>query len=224
MKKVAIHPCCWLPLLAGMLSFAAQSFVSVTYIYGYNKSIAIATVTNANQDQVAFTSFESADKGFWTFSGNASGGVSDPGRTGIYYYVLSNGNIDRTGLQAGRYILSYWSQGGNASLSGTNYTSVSQVMQTTINGWTCYRHIISFSANGSSLTLSGSARIDELRLYPFDAVMTTCTYDPLVGKTSETDVNNMTLYYEYDDFSRLKCIKDQSGNIRQSYVYHYKNQ
>ena len=213
-----------LPLLFLLLSFVESPFISMTYIYGYSNTIVVGTVTNGNQDQVAFSSFESVDKGFWTYTGANSGGATDPGRTGQYYYTLSNGNISRTGLQAGRYTLSYWAQGGSASVSGTNFTSLGLSTQLVINGWTCYVQTINLSANGSSITLSGSGKIDELRLHPFDAVMTTATYDPMVGKTSETDANNSTLYYEYDDFNRLKCIKDQSGNIRQSFVYHYQNQ
>ncbi|MNL85260.1 hypothetical protein D3C87_2135140 [compost metagenome] len=50
----------------------------------------------------------------------------------------------------------------------------------------------------------------------------TYTYSPLVGMNSETDVKGMTTYYEYDAFQRLKCIKDQAGNIIKSFDYHYK--
>ncbi|MES2732885.1 MAG: RHS repeat domain-containing protein, partial [Bacteroidota bacterium] len=66
--------------------------------------------------------------------------------------------------------------------------------------------------------------IDEVRIYPVDAQMTTYTYDPLVGVTSSTDAANVTTYYEYDAFLRLKSIRDQDGNIVKNYVYHYKDQ
>lgn len=52
--------------------------------------------------------------------------------------------------------------------------------------------------------------------------MTIYTYIPLVGMTSMTDPNGMTTYYEYDEFQRLKCTKDQSGNIIKYFDYHYK--
>jgi hypothetical protein len=68
---------------------------------------------------------------------------------------------------------------------------------------------------------SGSIQIDEVRLYPADARMTTYTYDPLVGVTSITDERNVTTYYEYDDFNRLKYIKDFEGNILKRYEYNY---
>ena len=57
-----------------------------------------------------------------------------------------------------------------------------------------------------------------------NAQVTTYTYKPLVGITSETDPNGITTYYNYDNFNRLKTVKDYEGNIVSQYDYHYKNQ
>ncbi len=50
------------------------------------------------------------------------------------------------------------------------------------------------------------------------------TYQPLVGMTSQTDAKDMTTFFEYDSFQRLKFIKDQNGNIKKSYCYNYAGQ
>lgn len=52
--------------------------------------------------------------------------------------------------------------------------------------------------------------------------ITAYTYKPLVGMTSITDAKGMTIYYEYDDYGRLKLEKDRYGNIIKNYSYHYK--
>ena len=55
-----------------------------------------------------------------------------------------------------------------------------------------------------------------------DAMVTTYTYDPLVGITSMTDPKGYTVYYEYDDFNRLQRVKDQDGYIMSENKYYYR--
>lgn len=57
-----------------------------------------------------------------------------------------------------------------------------------------------------------------------NAMVTTYTYDPLIGVTSITDPKGYTVYYEYDEMHRLKYIKDADGNLVSKNTYHYKNQ
>jgi hypothetical protein len=54
------------------------------------------------------------------------------------------------------------------------------------------------------------------------AMVTTYTYDPLIGVTSITDPKDYTVYYEYDDFNRLKQVKDADGKILSENEYNYK--
>lgn len=212
-----------LVLTAGRPPYAPLP-IPISYVYGYGNRLLIAEVTNARQDRIAYTSFESPDPGHWTYAGVPAGSPTDPGRTGTRYYPLTTGNdLQRTGLPSGRYVLSYWAN-GEVTASGVHYALDRQSSGAAINGWTHHEKIISLSANNGSIRLSGSGKVDEVRLHPFDARMVTYTYDPLVGKTSETDANNATLYYDYDEFNRLKRVRDQKGNIIQHYVYHYKGQ
>lgn len=52
-----------------------------------------------------------------------------------------------------------------------------------------------------------------------NAMITTYTYDPLIGKTSETNVNGLTTYFTYDEFNRLKSKRDHNYNLIADYVY-----
>jgi len=54
-----------------------------------------------------------------------------------------------------------------------------------------------------------------------NAFITSYTYKPLVGMTSETDPSGRTIFYEYDDFSRLIRVKDDAGKILKEYRYNY---
>ncbi len=57
-----------------------------------------------------------------------------------------------------------------------------------------------------------------------EAMVTTYTYDPLIGVTSITDPRGYTMYYEYDAFNRLKEVKDADGHLITDYEYDYKQE
>jgi len=68
------------------------------------------------------------------------------------------------------------------------------------------------------------SKLNKIRTSLTDSQVTTYTYEPLVGVTSITDPRDYTIYYEYDDFNRLKFVKDAEGNIVSKNEYQYKDQ
>ena len=68
------------------------------------------------------------------------------------------------------------------------------------------------------------SKINALRQTMSGAMVKTFTYTPLIGLISKTDENNITTYFEYDGFQRLKNVKDQDGKIIKNYNYHYQGQ
>lgn len=66
-----------------------------------------------------------------------------------------------------------------------------------------------------------NALFDDIRFYPSDGSMTTYTYKPLVGITSESDPKNIMKTYEYDAQGRLRLIRDHDGNILKKFEYNY---
>lgn len=187
-----------------------------SYLYGYGDNFVICQVKNAEIRNVAYSSFEAEDLGRWKINGSpVFSGAAKTGATGLT--INNNCSLLRDSLNDKEtYTVSYWSMDGACDISGSSFKQGN-----TINNWTYFEHTIS---GLSAITITGaSKRIDELRLHPIAAQMTTYTYSPLVGITSITDARGETAYYEYDSFQRLKNVKDSKGHIISQTDYHYKN-
>jgi hypothetical protein len=53
------------------------------------------------------------------------------------------------------------------------------------------------------------------------ALITTYTYLPLVGISSQTDERGLTTYFSYDSYNRLAIVRDHQNNILKQYDYYY---
>ncbi len=192
----------------------------VSIIWDYVNKYPIAQAKNAVITDIAATSFEADGFGNWTpYTGTITNVTTAPyPPTGNKYYNLTtSATLSKSGLVSGNvYIVSYWSENGVYSISGGTGSSITGK---TINGWIYYEHKI--TASSTTLTISGTGAIDEVRLYPSTALMTTYTYAPLFGMATTCDADNKVTYYYYDGFGRLKWIKDQDGNIIKTFQYHY---
>jgi YD repeat-containing protein len=200
-----------------LLQLLNKGVAPVSFIWANERKSVSAQVNNAIQSDIAYSSFENnKDKGNWIYDETHISN-SMPAYTGVKSYDLSSSTIIKSGLITSKtYIVSYWSR--NGSCSGLGSTSKQGI---TVNGWTYFEHQITGQA---TLAITGNSLIDDLRLYPKEAQMTTYTYAPLIGMTSSTDAKGQTTYYEYDSFQRLLNIKDQNGKVLKHYEYHYKDQ
>ncbi len=116
--------------------------------------------------------------------------------TGNMYY---NGNytVNYTPPNGRSYLIQYWNL-----VSGT---------------W--HFNELSYSAG---MVLTGP--VDDIRVFPVDALMTSYTYNPLIGKTSETDPSGKSVNYLYDGLNRQNLVKDNDGNILTKNCYTYQGQ
>lgn len=194
-----------------------------SFIWGYDDRYMIAQVQNASAGDIAYAGFESDEKGNWNYAGTPS---ILSAYTGQRCYNLSVSNpISKSGLSSAKiYMLSLMVK-GNPVLSLSGGTLVSTTSMIVGEGWTLKRYIIkSATAISLSSTTAGGALIDDVRLHPVGAVMSTYTYRPLIGLTSMTDARGITEFYEYDGLGRLSMVKDYQGNITKSYCYNYSGQ
>jgi len=190
-----------------------------TYLWDYQNNYPIAEAINADSASIAYTSFEADGSGNWIVPSTLRDNTY--AFTGKQSYNLSNGaiSIAQNGLDPTIwYTLSYWSKNGMYQCPDASSVKTGG----TINGWTYYEARVFVSSSGTT-SISGSGLIDEVRLYPEKAQMTTYTYTPLVGMTSSCDASNKVTYYEYDGFGRLKLIRDINGNILKTFKYQYQS-
>jgi hypothetical protein len=196
--------------------------IVTSYIWDYNYSHPTAQVINADHSMIAYTSFETDQKGQWGVIPNIAINRLGGGITGNFSYILTGGNnITHSSLAVSRqYIVSYWSKNGAITVS-SNTGTATVVTGAVHNGWAYYEHKLPL--NSTSVTISASyANIDELRIFPKDAQMTTMTYNrhngSLMNQCSHT---NSIASFEYDGYSRLINVKDIDGNIIKNYQYNY---
>ncbi len=141
----------------------------------------------------------------------------------VYYNYDELGNpleISQTNNKHLVYIWGYNKQYPIAKIENATYTDVSsfvnniQALSNTDNDRTLH-----YLGNEGALRQA----LNNLRNEPSlsEALITTFTYDPLVGVTSITNPQGITIYYEYDEHNRLKQLKDQDGNILSKNEYNY---
>jgi len=224
-----------------ILQYHRDNDVKNSFIWGYNHSYPIAKVQNANYYEIAFTSYEQdAD-----FSDVKQQRCKTDSHTGNYCIKITAGSFNVThnfvkSALHGKYKYSAWIKtsgtGGNLIIKDLDDGNpwIVRTIPNTNNQWKYFEvvadlDIVDFNnctTVRAEFLNSGSSTIylDDERFMPVDAQMTTYTYDPRVGITSETDDNFQAKFYKYDDFDRLIMILDQNKNVLKSFTYHYQNQ
>jgi hypothetical protein len=225
----------------GLPSDMSSDIGKACSIYDYQNKLLTAQIFNAASNEVAYTSFEAENHGGWNYDDqNAVMDVAPAGRR--YYSLKPNSCLPylNTFVSGKKYTLSFWSTGGALSFTKTSgtppnetYTRIGTLLKSytnSVTGWTYCEYEISGSDNltidnGCLLVAPGTTYptvlIDELKIFPATATISTSTFDPLIGKTSESDVNGRIIYYEYDDLGRLQFVRDENRNIIKMYEYNY---
>jgi hypothetical protein len=170
----------------------------VSYLWGYSALAGSQSPVAGDVHPIAEIKNASTNLVFHTSFEDPSG-TPMTSVTGLKAY---SGSFTIPGSYTGTYKLSYWKKTGTGPWQLTEQTLT----------------------NPSAVNIPASgAFIDEVRLYPANAQMTTYTYNGK-GVSTMTDVNNMVSYFEYDLMGRLKVVKDKDGNILKTYAYHVKDE
>jgi hypothetical protein len=207
-----------------------------SFVYGHNTSQLLAQVSNATYNDIAYTSFESSQKeGNWSFyqTNILCGSEFDPVTGECIFSSLADPNhkiIWSVNELNGHYEVTFWCKTNATSAEpfiwGNGISTISHEIIDDDSGGDWKLHKIHFVITDSQIgvyppTGATYCYIDELRLYPIDAMMTSVTVKPQIGVTSITDMNGVTTYKTYDGFGQLNLIKNTDKNIVSSHSYNY---
>ena len=214
-----------------LLTQAKEYDMPVSFIWGYQGAFPVAQVKNATYSEIAYTSFEEGDLDFankWQIPGGFATGrqLHATAPTGQYAYRLENASTGAltyagTLTAAKTYILSFWENGSPVSFTATSATVKSDQSETVANGWKFRRIVFTGSTGNVSIIAPTAMFIDEVRLYPYDAQMSTFTWELPIGQSSISDEQNRITRFEYDLAGRLQRLRDVERNIVKQYDYRY---
>ncbi|MFK7923732.1 MAG: DUF6443 domain-containing protein, partial [Bacteroidia bacterium] len=212
-----------------MRQFHQNGNVPNAYLWDAGEQLPIAKAANARWDEIAYAGFEDegktvAENGRFMIDG-LNGGYSTDAKTGMKSLTLyQSGSWTYRRLrynvsQTGKYVVSFWYKG--ATLLLKNGGSTLQTLSPS-STWQYFEMPVSLNAGNQIRlqTINGSSvKIDEVRIHPADAQMTTYSYDAARRLIDITDLNSRPTTYDYDGFGRLESVRDQDANILQTHDY-----
>lgn len=125
----------------------------------------------------------------------------------------TNGNLLEAAKENDIKTIYFWGYGGLypvAKITGSDYLTAKQYINQGVLD------------NPLTTDVQMRAELNKLRINLPGALVSTYTYIPLVGMSSETDNNGKTIFYEYDPLARLKLIRDKDQNILKQFDYKYR--
>lgn len=134
----------------------------------------------------------------------------------VAFTYHSNGNLKEANVIDGPQTTYVWGYGNRYPVA-----VVSNASQTDINGVNLNMVLVN---DVTTSDVAMRTELDKLRTNLSGAMVTTYTYDPLVGVTSVTDPSGRTAHYVYDQHNRLIEVRDQDNNLVTDHQYHYQGQ
>ncbi len=220
--------------------------LSDSYQWGYKNQYPIVSVQGAGTNEFYHENFEELNDfdeklvldTSRRHSGQSSGKIINAGTGEIVSHSSQWKEINLTKSRSFKYSGWIYSDGPSAQLhffmrrpNETEYFSYVDDLFTGETGkWVFIEKEVKVPADVARVNMrvdnngGGTVWFDDLKFHPADAQMTTYTFAPLIGMTSQTDPKGQTTYYEYDNFQRLKSIKDQNRNILKEFCYNYAGQ
>jgi len=139
----------------------------------------------------------------------------------LYHSYYPNGNIKEVSQRDGTRIVYIWGYHDTVPIAKIENASFDDIP--------ILEHVAAVIASNADTDLVTEnhlrTSLANLRNHAnlSQSLVTSFTFDPLIGVTSITDARGETLYYHYDAFNRLEYVKDANGKIVSANEYNYKN-
>ncbi len=215
------------PVGNSLIDFTTAEQTAITGMVGINK-INVPLLVKTSVDGTVTNKVKSIYNSFYTNMYEVSKIATAKGSGAFedrltYHGYYTNGNIKEVSKKDGTHVVYIWGYGQTlpvAKIENETYADVSSYVSNI--------QTLSDADDDRTQGTTGDegalrSALNSLRTALPNAMITTITYDPLVGATSMTDPRGNVMYYEYDDFNRLKVVKDKDGHIVSENQYHYKN-
>ncbi|MDD3050527.1 MAG: hypothetical protein PHR06_05210 [Candidatus Cloacimonetes bacterium] len=183
-------------------------------LYNSDDALPIAIVSNARYEQVRYFDFEQINSPT-NYNTDALYELSNNVKTGVGFSNVNNGVLQAGAITApeddsvSKYKATYWYKPAGMN-SPSNFRFIVEKLDP--------GETLVFSQDGTLL----SGVVDDVRIYPENARMSTYVYHPLTDKLmSITDDNSITTYFEYDQAGRLTVVRDQDRSILSIHEYNY---
>ena len=208
---------------------------SISMIYSHGNSRMSAQIKNAKFGEIAYTGFETNEiyQGGWNVPHyDTEIRFNNIARTGKGHYQSFNpsftAEVISTIKDPGDYIVSYYTNAPMSTVvSGTDVTILSEKSNSDHpNNYTYKEYKIRLgSRTVVNVSVNYYVAIDELRLYPSDALMTTYAYDKDTRlPIAIMDENALPSKFEYDGLLRLTGVRNFDDHYVGLSEYLYKNQ
>lgn len=183
--------------------------------------ISLETYKNGEKISTRKNNYNTIGAGFQIANIETAKAMNDlEDRMHLLYY--SNGNIKESYQGNNIHTVYIWGYNETyliAKIENANHATMTSAQTTAITN----------AVNASNADIDAISeenlrtKLNELRAVFPAAMVSTYTYNPLIGVTSITDTKGYTSYFEYDGFYRLKTVKDAEGNILSKNEYNYRN-
>lgn len=197
-----------------------------SFLWNNSNNLLIAEIKNSNLSNIIYESFEgniTNPSNIISYTGTINNLLPKTGNKSLQ--ITGSVSIPNPPLQ--EFVLSFWYKSSSpATVTAiANKPAIIQEIingETDANGWKYAEYKISWNTSTLGFNINIAGNIDEIRVYPVDAEMTTYYYNNNNKLMQIVDKNNKVSLFEYDTYNRLAYIKDEDGSIIKAFQYNYK--